>query len=328
MHGRRKVLLAITAMVAAPIVRAAGRTKAVRVVGWLTGGSPESDAKLLEAFREGLKAHGWLEGRNLRLEARFARGKPDRVPALAGELVGLKPDVIFSGATPIHLAFKKATSTIPIVMGTGADPVAAGLVASLAHPGGNVTGMVGLLEATPIKMLELAAGLVPRGARIELLVDRSTPFASAAYREQVMHSATALGVRAEYSQVKSGEDVMRAFAALAKHPPAAIVELPSPMLWHMRREVIAATAKLGVPAVYPFAAFADAGGLMSYAASVADSYRRAAGYVDRILRGAKPGDLPVQQPTRLELVVNLETARSQGIRIPQSILLRADRVIR
>jgi len=324
---RRNLVIAGGVTLTALLMGGMARADAPRVVGWLTGGSPKSDARLLAAFREGLKAHGWVEGKNLRFEPRFAEGKPQRLPVLAAELIKLKPDVIFSGATPVHLVLKEQTSTIPIVMGTGADPVAVGLVPSLAHPGGNITGMVGFLNETSIKMVEIVASLIPPGSRVVLLLDVNTPFTRPEHQEQVMHAAHDLGIQAEYIKVATKEDVERAFTGLAKNPPSAMVGFPSLLLWHVRRDVIKNTAKLKLPSIYPFEAFADAGGLMSYSAPLAESYRDAATFVDRILRGTKPGDLPIEQPTRLKLVVNLKTAKAQGVTIPQSVLVRADRVI-
>ena len=299
----------------------------VRRVGWLTGGSPKSHAKLLGAFRAGMKEHGWVEGRNLALELRWAQGDMGRLPALAAELVALQPEVIVTAANVVHLAMKKATATIPIVMATGADPVEAGLVASLARPGGNVTGLSGFFEATPIKMLELASALVPRGSRVAVMVDLKTPFSSPAYRREVLRTADGTGLKAEFVEVASVADVSRALAALRSNLPGALVVLPSPMIFFLARDMVKPAGELKVPAVYPFEDSADAGGLMSYAAPLADSYRRAARYVDLILRGAKPGELPIEQPTRLSLVVNLKTAKAQGIAIPRDVVLRADRVI-
>ena len=301
--------------------------QAVRRIGWLTGGSPKSHAKLLEAFREGLKEHGWVEGRNIALELRWAEGDNARLPALAADLVRLKPDVIVTAATVVHLAVRKETSSIPIVMATGTDPVGAGLVASLARPGGNVTGLSGFFEATPIKMLELAAALVPRGARVSVLVDVNTPFSRMQYRSEVERTAQAVGIRADFAEVTTVEDVARVLAALGKSPPAALVVLPSPMFFFLAHDMAARAEALRRPVIYPFEESAEAGGLMSYAAPLADNYRRAARYVDRILKGAKPGDLPIEQPTRLALAVNLKTAKAQGIEIPRAILLRADKVI-
>jgi len=324
MHLRRRLVLTTAAVLVALIVGTEVRAETPRVVGWLCVGSPKSDSKLLEAFLGGLRAHGWIEGKNLRFEPRFALGKSDRLPALAAEIIELKPDVIFSCSTPTHLVFKKLTSTIPIVMGTGADPVAVGLVPSLSHPGGNITGMVAFLHDTSVKMVEIIADLVPRGSTVVLLIEATTPFFRS---EQVVRAAKTLGVQVKFIEVATKENVMQTFAALAKDPPAGMVQLPGPMLWWLRRDLVAETAKLKLPAIYPFEVTSDAGGLISYSSPINESYARAANYVDRILRGAKAGDLPIEQPTRFRLVVNLKTARAQGITIPQSILLRADRII-
>jgi len=324
MHQRRKLLLATAALLAALVLGTEVRAETPRIVGWLCVGSPQSDAKLLEVFLGGLKAHGWVEGKNLRFEPRFALGKHERLPALAAEIIALKPDVIFSCSTPTHIVFKKQTSTIPIVMGVGADPVAVGLVPSLSHPGGNITGMVSFLHEISIKMVEIVADLIPRGSSVVLLIEASTPFFRS---EKVLRAARELGLEARYIEVATKEDVMRTYAALAKDPPAGIVQLPGPMLWWLRRELAAETAKLKLPAVYPFEVTAEAGGLISYSSPINKSYERAAYFVDRILRGAKPGDLPIELPTHFRLVVNLKAAKAQGIDIPQSFLLRADRVI-
>ncbi len=323
---RRRFLIAAGALLAAPFARAQAPEKMHRVA-WLTGGSPKSDARFLEAFRDGLKERGWIEGRNFTLELRWAEGNRDRLPPLAAELVRLKPDVIVSAGNVVHLVVKKETSTIPIVMAMGADPVEAGLVASLARPGGNVTGLTSFHEATPIKMLELAASMVPRGARVAVLVDVHTPFYSARYRAEIERTAKAGGVRPEFIETAAPQDASRVLDALRKNPPAALVVLPSSMFLFLGGGLVKSAEALKVPVIYPFEEFVEAGGLMSYAPPAADSYRRAAFYVDRILRGAKPGDLPVEQPTKLDLVINLKTARALGLTIPPSLLVRADRVI-
>ncbi|HUG77132.1 MAG TPA: ABC transporter substrate-binding protein [Burkholderiales bacterium] len=326
MNTRRKVLgLALAGVL--PVFARAQTPEKLRRVGWLTGGSPKSHAKLLQAFREGLREHGWVEGRNLVLELRWAEGKLERVPMLAMELVRLKPDAIVTAANPVIAAVKKATSSVPIVMATGADPVAHGLVASLARPGGNVTGLSGFFEATPTKMLELAAALVGKGTSVSVLVDVNTPFSRAEYRDAAERTAGALGVRVKFVEVAGIEDVSRAFAALAGDPAAAVVVLPSPMFFFLSRDMPRSAAALKRPVIYPFEESAEAGGLMSYAAPLAESYRRAARYVDLILKGANPAELPIEQPTRLSLAVNLKTASAQGISIPREILLRADRTI-
>ena len=323
---RRRGFLLACAALGAGATQARAQPK-LRRIGWLTGGSPKSHAKLLEAFRAGMKEHGWVEGKNLALELRWAEGKLERLPALAAELVALKPDVIVTAANVVHAAAKKATATIPIVMMTGADPVAVGLVANMARPGGNITGLSGFFEATPIKMIELASALVPRGARVAVLVDLNTQFAEPAYRRQVQEAAGSVGLRHIFVDVRTVAEVHAALAALKREPPAALLVLPSPMIFFLARDMVAPATAIGVPAIYPFEDSADAGGLMSYAAPIAESYRRSARYVDLILRGAKPGELPIEQPTRLSLVVNLKTAKAQGIEIPREVVLRADRVI-
>jgi putative ABC transport system substrate-binding protein len=324
--GRRQFLMAAGALLATPLARAQ-TTEKMRRVAWLTAGSPKSHGGFLQAFRDGLKERGWVEGRNLAIEARWAEGHMDRLPPLAAELVRLKPDVIVSAGNVVHLAVKKETSTIPIVMAMGADPVKAGLVASLARPGGNVTGLTSFHEETPIKMLELAASMVPRGARVAVLADVHIPFYSARYRAEIERTAKAVGVRPEFIETAAPEDASRVLDALRKNPPAALVVLPSSMFLFLGGGLVKSAEAVKVPVIYPFEELVEAGGLMSYAPPAADSYRRAAFYVDRILRGAKPGELPIEQPTRLSLAINLKAAKAFGIKIPQSVLLRADRVI-
>ncbi len=323
---RRRTFLVLAAL--GTLSRLA-RAQTVRRVGWLVGGSPKSHAKLLEAFRAGLKEHGWVEGKNLALELRWAEGDLGRLPVLAADLVGARPEVIVTAANVVHLAVKKETATIPIVMATGADPVGAGLVASLARPGTNVTGLSGFFEATPFKMLELAFALVPRGARIMVLLDGNfvTPQFRSRLREEFARTAQSAGLRVEFLEVVTATDVWRGLGDLEKNRPAALVVLPGSMIYAVSGALVKRAEPLRVPVIYPFEESVEAGGLMSYAAPLADSYRRAAYYVDRILKGAKPGDLPIEQPTRLALAVNLKTAKAQGIRIPQEVLLRADRVI-
>jgi putative ABC transport system substrate-binding protein len=323
---RRLFLASAAALLTMPFARAQAPDK-VRRLGWLMAGSPKSHGRVLEAFREGMRERGWVEGRNMTLELRWAEGKLERLPALAAELVRLNPEVIITAATAVHLAVKKQTSTIPIVMATGADPIAAGLVDSLARPGSNVTGLTGFFEATPVKMLELAAALVPRGARVSLLIDVNGPFFRGEHRGDAERAIEAFGFRAQYHVVGSGEEVTRAFAALDKNPPAVLVVLPGPMFFALGERMVKSASALGVPAICPFEEWVDAGTLMSYAIDTKESYRRAAGYVDKILKGAKPADLPIEQPTRLSLAVNLKTAKQLGITIPAAVLARADRVI-
>ena len=320
---RRAFLFAATALLA-PLASAQGK---LRRVGWLTGGSPKTHAKLLEAFREGMRERGWVEGRDFALELRWAEGKLERLPALAADLVRSKPDVIVTAANVVHLAVKKETSTIPIVMATGADPIASGLVTSLARPGGNVTGLTGFFEATPVKMLELAAALVGKGARVVILVDLHSPFSRGEYRPEIERAAKAFGFRPEYAVVGTADELRQAIGKLGKNPPGVLVVPAGAMFFAVRDDLVKSASVLKVPVIYPFEECVDAGGLISYAISLPETYRRAAGYVDKILRGAKPGELPIEQPTRLSLAVNLKTARQLGITIPPTVLVRADRVI-
>lgn len=324
--NRREAITVLAAAVLQP-ASVLGQPEKFRRVAWLTGGSPNSHARLLEAFRQGLKELGWVEGRNLILELRWAEGKLDRLPALAADLVRLKPDVIVTAANAVHLAVRKETSTIPIVMMTGADPVAAGLAASFSHPGGNVTGLSGLFDETGVKLVELASAMVPRGSRVAVLVDVNSPFLRPKDRVNLERTARAAGLRAEFVEVSQADELAPAFAALARNPPAALILLPGSMFFALHTGLVARANALRIPAIFPFEEMVESGGLMSYAVNVPASYRRSAYYVDRILRGAKPAELPIEQPTQLSLAINLKTAREQRINVPREILLRADRVI-
>jgi len=326
--NRRRLLAALFAL-GIPAWPRVAQTQApgrVRRIGWLTGGSPKSHARPLGAFRAGLKDYGWVEGQNIAIDLRWAEGKLERLPSLAAELVRLKPEIIVTAANVVHLAVRKETSTIPIVMATGADPVASGLAASFARPGGNVTGLTGFYEATPFKMLELAASLVPRGARVSVLIEVKAVYL-AQLRDDLVNPAKAAGLRVEIVEVATPDDFARAYAAIGKSRPAALVIMPGSMIFALGGGLVKGAEALKVPVIYPFEQMVEAGGLMSYEAPLVDSYRRAAYFVDRILRGAKPGDLPIEQPTQLSLAINLKAAKAQGIVLPREILLRADRVI-
>ena len=322
---RRAFLVAASALIAAR-ARAQASSK-LRRIGWLTGGSPKSHAKLLDAFRDALREHGWVEGRNIALEVRWAEGDLTRLPALAEELARLKPDVVLTAAQPVNLAMKNATSSIPIVMATGADPVGGGLVASLARPGGNVTGLSGFYEVMPLKMIELAAGVVPSRARVALLVDAKSPFARGEYRGEIERAVRTFGFRADYYLAGTPEELARTLSAVGKERPAIVIALPGSMFFALGDRIVRSAAELKLPLIGPFEEWAEAGALISYAVSLVESYRRAASYVDKILRGAKPADLPIEQPTRLSLAVNLRAAKQLGVAIPPSVLARADRVI-
>jgi putative ABC transport system substrate-binding protein len=282
-----------------------------------------------EAFRQGLRDLGYVEGRNVVIEYRDADGKPERFPAVAAELVALKVDVIVAGPTLAALAANQATKTIPIVFANAADPVASGLVTSLARPGGNVTGLSMLAPELVGKCLELLTQAVPGVSRVVVLWQ---PGSSGERTEKDMlkeadGAARALGVRLQVVEVRGPADFDRAFSDMTRARAGALAVLPSSMLFNERRRLVDLAAKNRLPAVYPYREAVDAGGLMAYGANFADLYRRAATYVDKILKGAKPGDLPVEQPTKFELVINLKTAKALGLTIPQSLLGRADQVI-
>jgi putative ABC transport system substrate-binding protein len=276
-----------------------------------------------------LRDLGYVEGRNVVLEFRDAEGKIERLPALAAELVALQVDVIVVGNTPAALAAKQATKTIPIVMTAISDPVTSGLVTSLAHPGGNLTGASVLSSDLIGKGLELLKQTVPGVGRVTLLWN---PGSLGERTERNMLEAAdvaarALGVQLQVVEVRGPADFDRAFSEITKARAGALTMLPSNMFNNERSHIIELTAKTRLPAVYPFRYYVDDGGLMSYGANIADLYRRAASYVDKILKGAKPADLPVEQATKFELVINLKTAKALGLTISPSLLGRADEII-
>jgi putative ABC transport system substrate-binding protein len=285
---------------------------------------------LQEAFRQGLRDLGYVEGRNLVIEYRNAEGKFERLPALAAELVALKIDVIVTagGSSPV-LAAKQATRTIPIVFPVAADPVTSGLVTSLARPGGNVTGLSALLPELVGKCLEQLKQAVPGVSRVAFLWQ---PGGLGERTEKDMLkgadvAARALGVRLQFVEARGPADFDRAFSDMTGARAGALIVLGSTMFFIERRRLVDLAAKNRLPAVYPWREFVDAGGLMSYGPNIADAYRRAAVYVDKILKGTKPADLPVEQPAKFELVINLKTAKALGLTIPPSLLQRADQVI-
>jgi len=327
---RRTFMAMLTGgLVAAPLAAEAQQAAKVARIGYLTGTNVSVSPHLHEAFRQGLRDLAYVEGRNLVIEYRDAEGKFERRPALAAELVALKVDVIVVGGTPDALAAKQATKTIPIVFAYAADPVASGLVTSLARPGGNVTGLSILTPELVGKCLELLKQAVPGVSRVAVLWH---PGALGGRTEQDMLkgadvAARALGVRLQVVEARGPDDIDRAFSDMTKVRAGALAVLPSTMFLSERRRLVDLAAKNRLPAVYPWREFVDAGGLMAYGSNNADLYRRAAIYVDKILKGAKPADLPVEQPTKFELVINLKAAKALGLTIPQSLLGRADEVL-
>jgi putative ABC transport system substrate-binding protein len=322
MTRRELMLLLAGAMTAVRGVRA--QQKAMPVIGFLGAGSPGSQAALTAAFREGLSQTGWVEGQNLTIEYRWAEGRLDRLPALATDLVDRKVDVIAAMAgTPPAVAAKGATSTIPIVF-SGGDPVERGLVASLARPGGNLTG-VSSLDLSP-KRLEMLSELVPGAKVIALLVNPNNPFAGST-TTNAQEAAHTKGVQLHVLKASTESEIDAAFTTLAQTHVDGLIQ-PSDALFNSRLdELVALASRHAVPTIYDWREYPAAGGLISYGPSLTGIWRQLGIYAGKILNGAKPADLPVEQPTRFELVVNLKTAKALGLTVPPAILARADEVI-
>jgi len=296
-------------------------------VGSLWPNTRSPHQRTLDAFQQGLRDLGRVEGKNVVVEYRWAEGRSDRLPALAAELVRLKVDVIFASSTSAAVAAKDATSRIPIVMATGGDVVGLGLVASLARPGGNVTGLsydVGLQSA--VKGLELLKETVPSVRRVAALANPANPSYASAI-ENLRVAARALGVQLQLPEARGPGEFDSAFAAMAGERAGALLVLSGPEFGPHRQRLVDLAAKRRLPAMYSGREYTEIGGLMSYGPDVRDNFRRSASYVDKILKGAKPADLPVEQPTKFEIVVNLKTAKALGLTIPQSVLLRTDQLI-
>ena len=311
----------VVSLLLAPL--AAGAQQAGRVfrIGALVSASVS-----LEPLREGLREVGYVEGQNLAIEWRNAEGKTERFDGLAAELVRLKVDVIVATNPAATFAARRATASIPIVMVNTPDPVQLGLVVSLGRPGGNITGTTTLSADLSIKQLELLKEAVPQVARIAVLSNPSNPWHSLAIKGAET-AARSLAVHVQIVAVRGPEDLDNAFATMTRERTGAVLVLSDPMTFFHRTRLADLAAKRRLPTMHGVRGYVDAGGLMSYWAHQADLYRRVASYVDRIVKGAKPGDLPIEQPTKFELVINLKTAKALGLTIPQSLLLRADHVI-
>jgi putative ABC transport system substrate-binding protein len=323
--NRRELVLLLGAAMTAPRGLGAQQT-AMPVIGYLHFGSPGPFAPFVAAFLQGLSETGFVEGQNVAIEYRWAEGRYDRLPSLAADLVGRKVDLILAADGLSVPAARNATSAIPIVFNSGYDPVAAGLVASLARPGGNLTGFsLMLAELTP-KRLELISELVPRASVIALLVNPGNPGAERAIGD-VQEATRAKGVQLAVLKAGTEGEIDAAFASLAQLQAGALIVSNDPAFFARRDQLAALAERYAVPAIYPAREFAVAGGLISYGASLTAIYRQEGVYAGRILNGAKPADLPVQQPTIFELVIDLKTAKALGLTIPPSILGRADEVI-
>ncbi|HEU4340589.1 MAG TPA: ABC transporter substrate-binding protein [Candidatus Binatia bacterium] len=326
----RKIVmhLALCSMLFAPCYSASAQqsTKVPRI-GYLSGSSLSALAARTEAFRQGLSDLGYVEGKNVIIEYRYAEGKFDRLPALAAELVRLKVDVIVTGGPQSTRPAKQATVTIPVVMTFDNDPVGSGFVASLARPGGNITGLSSLSPEMSGKQLELLKEVIPRLSRVAVLGNSNEPANGQALREMQL-AAGVIKVQLQYLDVLSPQDLETVFRAATKGRAEAVLTLPNPVANIHRTQIADLAVKSRLPAIYWRSDLVEAGGLMSYGVSFTDLDRRAATYVDKILKGAKPADLPVQQPTKFELVINLKAAKQIGLTIPPNVLARADRVIR
>ena len=298
-------------------------------IGYLSVDLAAAPTHQHEAFRQGLRDLGYVEGRDVVIEYRDAKGKSERIPALAAELVALKVDVIMAGSTPYALAAKQATKTIPIVFIGSGDPVTDGLVTSLARPGGNVTGLSSLTPERVSKCLELLTQAVPGISRVAVLWQPGAVAERTAKDtlEGAEVAARTLGVRLQFVEARGPADIGRAFSDMTRARAGALAVWTTAMFVRERGRLVDLAAKNRLPAVYTLSEFVDAGGLMAYGHSQADLNRRAATYVDRILKGAKPADLPVEQPTKFDLVINLKAAKALGVTIPPSVLARADHLV-
>jgi putative ABC transport system substrate-binding protein len=314
------------AMAAWPLA-ARAQQKATPVIGVLNTGSPgPSTAPFIAAFRQGLSEAGYVEGQNLAIEYRWAEGHYDRLPALAADLVGRKVDLIIASSPPSALAAKTATLTIPIVFRSGADPVGDGLVASLARPGGNLTGISNLADELTAKRLELLSELVPQARLIALLVNPNNGTAERVIRD-MQEAARTKELQLHILKASTESEIDAAFATLVQQHASALVVGGDPFLTGRREQLVALASRHAVPSIYAWREFTASGGLISYGASLTAALRLVGVYAGKILNGAKPADLPVQQPTTFELVVNMKTAKALGLTIPPSILARADEVI-
>ncbi len=314
------------AILSPPLTTAAQQPAKIPRIGILTLVSASSAPLLFEAFRQGWREHGYVEGQNIAFEYRFAQGRADRLPTMAAELVSMKVDVIVTESVAAALAAKRATQTIPIVMAISGDPVGAGLVASLPRPGGNVTGLSLLAPELSGKRLQLLTEAAPRTTRVAVIWNPVSP-ASAGYLRETEAAARSLGLQLQPVEVRSPADLDAAFKAVARARPSALITLADGMLPANRTRIVQFAAKSQLPGVFPHREWADAGGLMAYGPSFASNWRRAATYVDKILKGAKPAELPVEQAMRFELVINMKTAKALGLTFPQTILIQATEVI-
>jgi putative ABC transport system substrate-binding protein len=324
---RRQFISLLCGAASARPLAARAQQKAMPLIGYLSSSSEASVGPNLPAFHQGLSETGYVDGQNLAIDYRWAEGRYDRLPTLVADLVGRNVDLIFAGGGPSAIAAKNTTSTIPIVFLVGIDPVATGLVASLARPGGNLTGISLLINELMPKRLELLSELAPRASAIALLVNPTSSVAAERITRDLQEAARAKGVQLHILKASTESEIDAAFASLVELQVGALV-VGADVFFNSRREqFVALASRHAVPAIYQGREFALAGGLITYGTSLQAVYHEVGGYAGKILKGAKPADLPVQQPTKFELVINLKTAKALGLTVPQSILARADEVI-
>jgi putative ABC transport system substrate-binding protein len=324
--ARREFIALVGATAAAWPFAAQAQPAKLHRIGFLGNSTAALEANLLGPFREGLRAHGYEEGRNLRIEYRWAEGNYDRFPRLIAELLALKVDVVVTAGTPPTLAFKKVTTTVPLVMIAIGDPIGTGIVPSLARPGGNITGLSSIAPELEGKRLELMREIVPSLSHVAVLWNSVNPFHRTAL-QQARDAAHSLRIKILALDVKTTEDLDGAFAAILKERPEALLILADRIFLHNRTSLMEFATKNRLPSVNAYRELVEAGGLMSFGPSYEDMHRRAAEFVDKILKGAKAGDLPVELPTKFTLVVNTKAAKALGLAVSESFLLRADQVI-
>jgi putative ABC transport system substrate-binding protein len=326
MQRRAFIVAAGLTLVVAPVGLSAQPPPRIPRVGYLFSFTPAEGRHLWEACRQGLRELGYVEGQNIALEPRWADGRHERLPELAAALVRLKVDVIVSAATPASLAAKAATTSIPIVMVAVGEPVKTGLVSSLARPGGNVTGLSLLTTDLSGKRLELLAEVVRGTPRVAILMNPDNAV-HAVFLQETREAIQKLGSQLQLLTARNPREIELMFDAAVADRASALIVFDDPVIWSHRVQVVAHAAKRKLPVMYGLREFVDDGGLMSYGPDRIDHYRRTAGYVDRILKGARPADLPVERPTKFEFLVNVKTARALGLTVPSSLLMRADEVI-
>jgi len=327
MISRRAFLTGSVALLSAPLAAEAQQAAKVYRIGVILTSAPNESGHLIKALEEGMRELGYVDERNIVFERRFAEGRQERLPLLAAELVRLKVDVLVTGSNAVIAAVKQVTATIPVVMAVSRDPVGAGFIASLARPRGNITGLTNDPGPEIIgKYLELLKEAAPRVSRVAYLWNPVPPGAGT-YKNAVESAARTLGVTFQSVEVRGREEFDAAFAAMVRERANGVVVAVDPVFVGPRSQVVLLAARNRLPAVYGLREFAEVGGLMSYGPNIADQFRRAATYVDKILKGAKPGDLAVEQATKFELVINLKTAKALGLTVPDSLLRRADEVI-